>query len=112
MGWRLCCQPIRAFSADSDPPHSLATTSSHGMLARLQRRRLVLRADRELGGEEAMLLRHRRLGAIEHIVDELTSIRRLDALAVDVVRPLLVDEEEMVAAGSSGDVHVLPQLDV
>src|SRR3954469_24449308 len=82
------------------------------MLARLQRRRLLLRANRELGGEEAMFLRHRGLGAIEHVVDELTSVRRLDALAVDVVRALLIDDEEMVATRPAGDVGVLSQLDV
>src|SRR5258708_38438460 len=82
------------------------------MLARLQHGRLVLRANRELGGEEAMLLRHRRLGAIQHVVDELASVWRLHSLAVDVVRSLLVDDEEMVAARPSGDVDILPQLDV
>src|SRR6478609_7173701 len=82
--------------------------SSNGMLAGLQCRSLVLGADRELGGEEAVRLRHRRLGAIEHVVHELTSVRRLHALAVDVIRALLIDEEEVVAAGTSGDVHVLP----
>src|SRR5256885_380523 len=65
--------------ADSDP----ALYESDGMLAGLQCRRLLLGANGELRGEEAMLLRHRRLGAIEHVVDELRTVRRLDALAVD-----------------------------
>src|SRR4051812_8327249 len=74
--------------------------------------RLVLRADRELRCKEGVLLWHRRLGAIHHVVDELPAVRRLHPLAVDVVRPLLIDDEEMIAAGPAGDVDVLAKLDV
>src|SRR5215207_148040 len=92
-------------------PFVRSVAPSDRVRARLQHLRLILRADRELRREEAMLLRHRRLGAVDHVVHELPSIRRLDPLAVDVIRPLLVADEEVVATGPASDVDVLAQLD-
>src|SRR5215203_86692 len=92
-------------------PFVRSVARSDGVRAGLQQLRLILCADRQLRREEAVLLRHRRLGAIHDVVHEMTSVRRLDPLAVDVVRPLLVADEEVIAAGPASDVDVLAQLD-
>jgi hypothetical protein len=52
------------------------------------------------------------LGPVDDVRDQARTERQLDVLAVDVARLLAVDNEEMVAAGTAGDVDVLPQLDV
>ena len=59
-----------------------------------------------------MRLRHRRLGAVQHVGDEAAPERQIDVRAVDVARLLLIDEEQMVAAGPAGDIDVFAQLDV
>ena len=73
--------------------------------------RLLLRLEHQLGGQEAVRLRHRRLGAVEHVGDELRAVGQRDVAAVDVARLLLVDEEQVAAAGPAGDVDVLADLD-
>src|ERR1044071_9722071 len=72
---------------------------------------MLLRLERKLGGEEAVLLRHRGLRSIKDVVHELFAVRELDAAAVDVSGLLLVHEEEVVAAGAARDVHVLADFD-
>ena len=58
-----------------------------------------------------MLLRHRRLGALEDVVDQLAGEGQRDVLAVDVAGLLLIDQEQVAAALAPGDVHVLADLD-
>ncbi len=43
--------------------------------------------------------------------DELLAVRQRDLAGIDVARLLLVDEEQVAAAGAPGDVDVLADLD-
>jgi len=73
---------------------------------------LFLRLERQLGGQEAVLLRHRRLGPVQHIRDQLLPVREGDIAAIDVARLLVVGEEEVIPARTSGEVDVAADLDV
>ena len=58
-----------------------------------------------------MRLRHRRLGAVDDVDDELLAVGQRDVAAVDVARLLLIDEEQVARARPAADVDVLADLD-
>src|SRR5215831_7443145 len=78
----------------------------------VDRLRLLLPLQHQLHREERVRLRHRRLRAIDHVGDQTRAERQLDVVAVDVAHLLLIDDEQVIAAGTPGDVDVLAQLDV
>ena len=55
---------------------------------------------RKLGGAETALLRHRGLGAVADVGDQLASVGQLDIGAVDALHALGIDEEEVITAGA------------
>ncbi len=59
-----------------------------------------------------MRLCHGGLGSVDNIVDQLCTIRQRHVATIDVARPLLVNQKEMIRAGSAGDVDVFSDLDV
>src|ERR1700726_3563489 len=59
-----------------------------------------------------MLLIHGGVGAVQHIVDELLSIRQRNVLAVDIMRTFLIHLEKMAAEISSCDVDILANFEV
>ena len=59
-----------------------------------------------------MRLRHRGFRAVDDVRHELGAERQIAILAVDVACFLLIDDKQMVAAGTARDVDVLPQFDV
>ena len=72
----------------------------------------LLRGQRQLHRFVAPRLRHRRLGAVEDVGDQLAAIGPVDRGAVDALDALLVDEDQVVAAWLSGDIGVFPELDI
>ena len=66
---------------------------------------------RQLRRQEAMRLRHRRFGAVEHVVAQLLPIGDFRLRAIHVPDTLAVDDEQMIAARPAGDVDILPELD-
>ena len=72
----------------------------------------LLRGQRQLHRLEAPGLRHRRLGAVEDVGDQLAAIGPVDCGAVDALDALLVDEDQVVPAWLSGHIDVFPELDV
>ena len=60
------------------------------------------RAVHQLHRQKRVRLRHRRLGAVHDVGDEARPEGELDVVAVDVARLLLIDDEQMVAAGPPG----------
>src|SRR5205085_3864459 len=55
---------------------------------------------------------HRSFGAIEDVVDQLLTVGQGFFLAVDVARFFFIYDVEVIAAGVTGDVDVLANLDV
>jgi hypothetical protein len=53
-----------------------------------------------------MFLRHSRLSAVEYIVDKLPAVWQLDLAAVDVVNICMIDQKQVIAAGTPGDVDM------
>src|SRR4051794_34792368 len=74
--------------------------------------RLGLRLQRELHREERVRLRHRGFRPVDDVRHEPRPERQIAVLAVDVACLLLIDDEQMVAAGTAADVDILSQLDV
>ena len=58
-----------------------------------------------------MSLRLRRLRPIQHIVHQLTPVWKLDRAAVVVSDALPVRHEEVIAALTTGEIDILPDLD-
>ena len=58
-----------------------------------------------------MRLRHRRLGPVDDIGDELIAVRQRHVAAIDVSRLLLIDEKQVAVPRPAGDVDVLADLD-
>src|SRR5262249_34126173 len=71
-----------------------------------------LRRQRELHRRKAARLRYRRLGAVADILDQRSRVGQGDVAAVDARDALVVDEEQVVAAGGTVEVDVLAQLHV
>jgi len=70
-----------------------------------------LRAEREFHDGESMCLRHRRLGAVAHVVRQSVEVGQGCVAAIDMFAACFVGQEEVVGAVSSGDINVLAQLD-
>ncbi len=96
--------------ADTEADHRHTEPCAHAFRVHARGHRLGLQ--RQLGGEEAVLLAHRGLGPVQHVVDQPRAVGQRLGAAVDVLRAFAIDEEEVVAAGPAGDVDVLAQLDV
>ena len=69
--------------------------------------RTLLRFQHQLGRQKTVRLRHRRLGPIEDIVDNLVAVGQVLVGGVDVLGLFLVYEEQVAAAGPSRDINVL-----
>lgn len=72
-----------------------------------------LGAEAELGGLEGVGLRHRRLGSVETVEDQLAEETEADLAGdVDVALAGFIDDINIVAGFIAGDVEVFAQLDV
>ncbi len=59
-----------------------------------------------------MGLGHGGFGTVEDIVNQLGSVGQGNILAIDVLDSFLIDQEEMLPAGTSSDVDVFAQFDI
>jgi hypothetical protein len=73
--------------------------------------RALLRFQHQLRRQEAVRLRHRRLRPVDDVVHELLTVRERHVAAIDVLRLLLIDQEQVVGPGAAAEVDVLPDLD-
>ena len=98
--------------AGADDAHLEAPGHAARSAGRLPARRFAsrLRLQRQFRRIEAMRLRHRGLGAVQHIVAQLLAIDDLRLRRVDMADAFPVGQEEVVAAGAAVDVDVFPQL--
>src|SRR5207247_5338163 len=70
---------------------------------------LFIGVELQLHREKRQGLRRRGLGPVQHVVNEPVAVDERRVAAIDVTRLLLIDKEEMVAAGTAADVHLLPK---
>ncbi len=70
----------------------------------------VFGLQRQFRGQETMLLRHSRLGAVQNVVDQLARIGEFHAATIDIASAFVVDDEQMIAPRPSGNVNVLTHL--
>src|SRR6266545_4550876 len=74
--------------------------------------RLLLRFDRQLGGQKAVRLRHRGLSAVENVVDELLAVGQRLLAAIEITGLFLIDEKEVIPSGAlAPEVGVLANFD-
>ena len=71
-----------------------------------------LGGQRKLHRLEASRLRHRGLGAVADVGNELAGVGQLDAAAIDPRHGLAVDQEQVIDAGLAGDIDVFAQLEI
>ena len=82
--------------------------ADHGALRRIADR-LRLRLQREPADVEGLPLRHRRLGAVRDVVEEVAVVGHRQPAAIDVARRGPVGDEHVVGAFAPLDVEVLAQ---
>src|SRR5215468_8801 len=103
---------LRVSLIGSPRPRAASTATASGGRWRAQPHRFRLGLQCELTREEAVRLRHRRLGSIGDVHQQLPAVREITPARVHVAGPLPVDQEEMAGPRPACDVDVLAKLDV
>src|SRR5690242_1707973 len=96
------------------PPPTTATRilSAIGFSQIPQALGLGLSLQHKLGRQEAMLLRHRRLRALEDIAHQPGAVGQGHIATVDIACLLLIDQEKVIPAWPSPNIAVLAEFDI
>src|SRR5579863_7113752 len=74
---------------------------------------LGLRTETQLRRLEGVTLRHRLLGPVQAVKNELPEKREANLPGQrEILFPLGIDQEQLIAAGFAGDVDILAQFDI
>ena len=77
-----------------------------------QARSPCLRSQRQFHRAKRVGLVHRCLCAVADVMHQLPPKGQFHILAINVMRALLIHQEQVIAAGPPGDIHILAHLDI